>query len=161
MEMNVGSDGIELSHCMQTHGEPNFPDPGSNGSISISSADGVDPNSPAFQKAMNDCRKYEPNGGKLPTGAALQKIEKQLLEYSACMRANGVPTFPDPTFSGGAVGIRINSGAGAKSSSGIDPNSPEFQHAQTVCQKIMSGALGGAPKLAPTSGAGPTGQVAG
>ena len=48
------------------------------------------------------------------------------LRFSRCMRAHGVPNFPDPTFSPtGSVGI----GPGP----GTDVNSPAFQHAQQVC----------------------------
>ena len=43
------------------------------------------------------------------------------------MRANGVPTFPDPS----GQGFEIQPG------SGIDPSSPAFQAAQAKCQKLM------------------------
>lgn len=52
------------------------------------------------------------------------------LAYSQCMRKNGVPNFPDPGVQGG---FSINS------KSGINPNSSQFQHAQTVCQKKLPG----------------------
>lgn len=49
-------------------------------------------------------------------------------KFAACMRAHGVPNFPDPSAQGA---IQIGSG------SGIDPNSPTFQAAQTTCQKLL------------------------
>ena len=49
--------------------------------------------------------------------------------YSACMRKNGVPNFPDPQ--GGKLIM--------KQGSGIDPNSPQFQAAQKKCQKLLPG----------------------
>lgn len=44
---------LKLAHCMQTHGVPQFPDPAANGGIGI--PPGVNPNSPAFQKAWQEC----------------------------------------------------------------------------------------------------------
>jgi len=58
------------------------------------------------------------------------------VRFSACMRAHGVPNFPDPSGSGG--GINIGSG------SGINPAAPAFQAAQKVC--------GGGPGGGPTTG---------
>jgi hypothetical protein len=146
-----GKNSLPYAQCMQTHGVPDFPDPSASGEIDISSSSGIDPSSPAFQGASNDCRKYLPNGGKPPTGAELQKMENAMLAYSACMRANGVPTYPDPTFLNGGATVRLGGGG---SNSGIDPNSPQFQHAQSACQKDLSELPGGKQ---PVVGGGPPG----
>jgi hypothetical protein len=50
--------------------------------------------------------------------------------FSACMRKNGVPNFPDPNSRGG---LTINAGPG----SGLNPNSPQFKHAQSACAKYL------------------------
>jgi hypothetical protein len=55
-----GSALLNYSHCMQTHGEPQFPDPASNGAMDMPSS--IDQNSPAFQKAEQDCKPDLPNG---------------------------------------------------------------------------------------------------
>jgi len=55
-------------------------------------------------------------------------------KFSACMRAHGLPNFPDPD-SHGAISV----GAG----SGIDPSSPKFQAAQKACQSLLPN--GGTP----------------
>src|SRR5579863_6289502 len=55
---------------------------------------------------------------------------QQALKLSECMRANGVPNFPDPN------------GQGVIQGSGIDPNSAAFQKAQGVCAKKLGGGLG-------------------
>lgn len=47
-------------------------------------------------------------------------------KFSACMRKNGVPKFPDPGHDGS-----ISFGP----SSGVDPNSPKFKAAQAKCEK--------------------------
>lgn len=56
----------------------------------------------------------------------------QALAFSQCMRAHGVPDFPDPQSSNGGNAISIN-GSGAS----LDPNSPQFQSAQTACKKYL------------------------
>jgi hypothetical protein len=117
--------------CMRKNGEPNFPDPNAQGQISISSAAGINPGSAQFQHAQQACQKELPNGG-VPTPAQLAHARQGALAFSACMRKNGVPNFPDPQFGpGGGVSIRIGP------SVGIDPRSPQFQHAQQLCQKDM------------------------
>ena len=67
-----------------------------------------------------------------PRGAAESVRVAQGIKYSACMRANGLPKFPDPS-GGGGGGIHIQVG------SGIDPASPAFQAAQKRCSKLLPG----------------------
>jgi hypothetical protein len=50
------------------------------------------------------------------------------IKYADCMRAHGVPNFPDPSSAGGGVQF---------SSSGIDMQSPAFGSAQSACQKLL------------------------
>jgi hypothetical protein len=119
----------KFSACMRKNGVPNFPDPNAQGQISISSAAGIDAGSAAFQHAQQACQKELPNHGQ-PTAAQQAQARQQALAFSACMRKNGVPNFPDPQFqAGGRIAIHIGSSAG------IDPQSPQFKHAQQVCQK--------------------------
>ena len=47
-----------------------------------------------MHRAMEKCRKYLPNGGEQEKPSA-EDLEK-LREYAKCMRANGIPSFPDP-----------------------------------------------------------------
>jgi hypothetical protein len=57
-------------------------------------------------------------------GFAISSGDRQTaLKLAACMRANGVPNFPDPDSQGEIQG------------SGIDPGSPSFQTAQQKCAK--------------------------
>ncbi|HTX31017.1 MAG TPA: hypothetical protein VMD09_06510 [Solirubrobacteraceae bacterium] len=50
------------------------------------------------------------------------------IKFSDCMRANGIPNFPDPS-----------SGGGIQIPNGVDPQSPAFQAAQNRCFKLMPG----------------------
>jgi len=132
----------KFAACMRKNGVPNFPDPNAQGQISISSGAGLDPGSAAFQHARQACQKDLPNRG-VPTPAQQAQARQQALAFSACMRKNGVPSFPDPQFGAGGK-VSINIGAGA----GIDPKSPRFQHAQQVCQKDLPFGKGGGPAKA-------------
>ena len=72
------------------------------------------------------------SGGRPPrSGFAIAAGNPQrALKLSECMRANGVPNFPDPN------------GQGVIQGSGIDPNSSQFQKAQQTCAKKVGGGLG-------------------
>jgi hypothetical protein len=63
------------------------------------------------------------------------------LAFAKCIRAHGVPSFPDPQQSGG--GISIGSG------SGYNPSSPAFQAALTACESLSPGASSSRPAFDP------------
>lgn len=143
---------IAFSHCMRTHGVPEFPEP-SEGHLLVHSSDrnghvtGVNPQSAQFQAASKACAKLSPKGGKPPSPAEQAKLQEKALQFSQCMRTHGVPSFPDPEFSsGGGVGIRIGGEKGGPSR--IDLSSPQFQAAQKACQSIMPGPKGGPGNVA-------------
>jgi hypothetical protein len=60
------------------------------------------------------------------------------LLFSRCMRAHGVPDFPDPPSAAGGA-IRFGFGAG-----GIDPAAPLFREAQRVCVSFLTRRRAGA-----------------
>jgi hypothetical protein len=126
--------GLQFSRCMRSHGVSKFPDPGGDGSIEITGSAGIDPRSPTFEKAQQACQRLI-GGGKPASPAEEAKARRQALAFSACMRHHGIADFPDPDFSGGRIGIRIDGGPG----SDLDPHSPAFQAAQQACQGFMKG----------------------
>jgi hypothetical protein len=155
---------IAFSQCMRSHGVPEFPEPSEGRLIVHNSshngrATGFNPESAQFQAAQKACAKLAPNGGKPPSPAEQARAQEKALKFSQCMRAHGVPSFPDPEFSHGGGAVRIHIGSARKGGpSGIDPNSPEFQTAQKACQSIMGGPKGfpgaaGGPQGAPGPGA--------
>jgi hypothetical protein len=116
---------LRFSICMRSHGVANFPDPSPGGGLRLTPDSGIDPFSPAFQAAQQHCRKLLPGGG--PPGSLPESVKLQALRFAQCMRANGVPNFPDPVFpKGGGI---LEGGPGA----GINPISPAFKHAQAAC----------------------------
>jgi hypothetical protein len=110
---------------MRKNGVTGYPDPNSQGLITIHSGMGIDPGSPAFRSARSVCDKLLPNGGQ-PTQAQLAQSQKQMLAFSACMRAHGLKDFPDPSNGG----LRLQDHPG----SDLSPNNPTFQKAQKACQ---------------------------
>jgi hypothetical protein len=143
---------IAFSHCMRTHGVPEFPEP-SEGRVLFRSSNrnghvtGINPQSAQFQAASKACAKLSPKGGKPPSPAEQAKLQEKALQFSQCMRTHGVPSFPDPEFSSsGGGGIHIGGRKGGPSR--IDPSSPEFRAAQKACQSIMPGPKGGPGNVA-------------
>jgi hypothetical protein len=122
---------LRYSACIRAHGEPTFPDPtiGSNGlPLWSMNALYIDPQSTQFQAAKSACKSELPNLGAPPTQ---QDEVSAALNYTACMRSHGEPDFPDPN---GHGVIQITNPAGV-----LDPNSPQFQKAQTACQSLNTG----------------------
>ncbi len=125
------------SRCMRRHGVPNFPDPvlTPGGGYGYRTT-GIDPNSAAFQGALQACKAL-PSPWQ-STGQQLSAAQQQgWLSWAKCIRAHGVPTFRDPTFSGDAVQI----------SSPGRSRSPQLQSAMDACKAQMpsTGALAGDP----------------
>jgi hypothetical protein len=86
---------IAFAACMRTHGVPSFPDPGSGGGIQL--PPGINPFSPGFKDAQRSCGKLLPGGGPGRGGTASESQKLSMLHLSECMRAHGLPGFPDPT----------------------------------------------------------------
>jgi hypothetical protein len=125
---------------MRSHGVSSFPDPNGQGVIQITGGPrgAVDPSSPNFRSAQRTCRKLLPNGGQA-TPAQVAAAKHRMLAYSACMRKHEVPDFPDPSFSGNTVQLKMNSRAGGV----LDPSSPKYRSAQQTCKADLPGKAGG------------------
>ena len=74
--------------------------------------------SPQFQKAMEACKALNP-ASVAPSDQA--QHQAALVQYAKCMRAHGVPDFPDP------------SADGSFDVGGINPDSPQVQKADKAC----------------------------
>ena len=116
---------VAFAHCMRSHGVPSYPDPDRRGLVKETPQQlGV--SSTQFQRAQSACRHLLPNGGQPPNQAARQQVRAQALSFSQCVRAHGVPNFPDPASDG-----RIPDPATV----GIDQGAPKFQAANQACRK--------------------------
>jgi hypothetical protein len=133
---------LAFSHCMQTHGDPSFPDPNGQGVLT-----GINPDVPGFQATRSHCSRLLPNDGQ-PTPAQREQAVAQALAFSKCMRAHGLPDFPDPQILDGGAQIRLS--IGGRPGSDLDPQNPRFQAAQTACQRY--GPFKGGGKLSTNGG---------
>jgi hypothetical protein len=123
-----------FAQCMRDHGvQMKDPEPGHPGSIG--GQGGAD--DAKTKAALEACRQYMPNGGDL-TKPDAQQIEQER-KIAQCMRAHGVPKFPDPD-PNAAGGQNLNS-------AGVDPNDPKFKAADEACRYLRptSGPSGGGP----------------
>ena len=126
---------LAYARCMRAHGVPDFPDPDSNGQFN------VDPQSASSQETAADhvCHHLLNGGGRPADTAQQQHMLGQLVRYARCMRAHGVPNFPDPQTSGGGVGQSAEMGFDM---GGINVHSPQFRSADHACQSLMAHAKG-------------------
>jgi hypothetical protein len=143
-------DGIRFADCMRSHGVPNFPDPGGGGGkIQITPGSGINPQSPAFQSARTACAKLLPGGGP-PTGPASESRKLALLKLARCMRAHGVPTFPDPTATAPLPRPGFGIAFGGPGAFIAVPQSlmqsPAFNQAAAECNFPGAGKRGGAKR---------------
>jgi len=126
---------LAFAKCMRAHGVPDFPDPSqlppppAGGQTMQAGSSGgftANPNSPAYQRASKDCHSLAV-ASPVSQSQGSEMMTAQL-KFSICMRAHGVPNYPDPT-STGEVG---NDGA----TPGVNENSPAFQTAEKKCEKL-------------------------
>jgi hypothetical protein len=82
---------VAFSHCMRTHGVPSFPDPTRAGIPKISPQQaGV--SSARFTAAQRACTPL-----LQPAQAQVSQVMTGMLDFARCMRAHGVPNWPDPS----------------------------------------------------------------
>ncbi len=123
---------------MRAHGISDFPDPSGhlqsmaiqNGTVTVNGVK-LKETAAQFKAAQTACQGVA-GGPQAISGPPNPALQQAALAFAQCMRSHGVPNFPDPKVGSNGVAIQINR------SSGIDPNSPTFQAAQTACQPIMA-----------------------
>ena len=124
----------EWAACMRSHGDPDQSDPivDAYGVINITMPRGVsEALSSEAHGSSGPCSQYElaaenalRGGEPDPAGPS----QAQLVQYTDCMRSNGVPNYPDP----GSDGRTDFNGTG------VDPNSPSVENANKVCGKEIN-----------------------
>ena len=111
------SNHLAFAVCMRSHGVPNFPD-----SSNIPDALGQ---SPAFKSAAQTCRsKLQPGGG--PHGGIPESTRLSMLHHAECMRAHGVPSYPDPK-------VPSHGPLATGPPPGINTDAPAFTRAAAAC----------------------------
>jgi hypothetical protein len=81
---------VKFAECVRGHGVPHFPDPDATGNFNFA----VDVSAATFTAAVNACKALQPPGTLSGHRSATQ--QSAALRFAACVRAHGVPDFPDP-----------------------------------------------------------------
>jgi hypothetical protein len=127
---------LSYARCMRSHGVPDFPDPDPDGNFNL-------PSSPVSSQetAANQVCNHLLNVGTPLNAAQEQHTLSQLVKYAQCMRAHGVPNFPDPQTTNGGIGVP---GGFTFDTAGrnLDQKSPQYQAAARACQSLATHAKG-------------------
>jgi hypothetical protein len=120
--------GVKFAQCMRNHGVTDFPDPGASGPqvTPFSTA-------PAFVAANKACGGGPGGPGQVhPT----EEQRQNAFTFAKCMRAHGVPHFPDPTYSipsNPSTAVIALRGMVFVFPPGLDPGSPAFRRSASDC----------------------------
>ncbi len=123
---SIAEQQLNYAVCMRAHGVPNYPDPTTGSGINaLPLNSGINIQSPAFRAAHEACAKLNPaNSVPEPAESESQKLAD--LKYAECMRAHGVPNYPDPTYSG--------NGRVIEKPLSLNTESPAVQRALKACE---------------------------
>jgi hypothetical protein len=116
--------------CIRSHGDPNQVDPtiDANNDIQITMNNVSTELAGQVHGSAGPCSNYllaaenALRGGQPPLSGASMT---QQVKFAVCMRANGVPGWPDPS----------TNGTTNFNGTGVDPNSPAVQDAMKTCDK--------------------------
>jgi hypothetical protein len=119
---------LAYAACIRSHGEPKWPDPASDGSFpGAMEAPGLTTGRTLIT-ALGACQSLNP----APTMSKPQEqqVEQNMLKYSQCMRAHGVPNYPDPIVVGNGIPME------RADPPGVDVNSPQYHTALRACANV-------------------------
>lgn len=141
---------VAFAACMRGHGVPSYPDPDSSGQLPKGSAQQFGVSSSDYAAAQQACRRLLPTGGSffqqfqqcVSSGSCPQQLVQEALTkqrtFARCMRAHGVPSFPDPRIGPGGAPFFPVSAAGLTHEY---THSPEFTSKAQVCQRAAGGSV--------------------
>jgi hypothetical protein len=122
--------GVKYSDCMRSHGVPNFPDPSPSGQVPGAGNSAINEQSPGFQSAASACAQLQPGAG-VPHPAITEAELNGMLRNAQCIRAHGVPNFPDPT-----ITPTNTPGSDPVVPSDINTRAPAVQQAARACARV-------------------------
>jgi hypothetical protein len=124
---------VLYGHCMRTHGVPNFPDSGSEGSKQAVVRALKEVGNSQAEAAQTACQHLQPNGGQANQAQLAQHLS-DLLAFARCMRTHAIPNFPDPTSSGQVTHEML-------AKAGVNLHQPTVLQAADVCVSVTHGVL--------------------
>jgi hypothetical protein len=121
--------GVRFAQCMRAHGVSDFPDPGSTAGPQETPVSAA----PAFVAAQKACG-GAPGGPGLPQATEAQKV--RAIAFAKCMRAHGVPEWPDPIYgppSNPTTTVLAIHGMAFVFPPGLSLQSPALRRAASTC----------------------------
>ena len=131
---------VAFADCMRGHGVPDFPDPLPGGGFPRGGGEQTPTSRSAIKACASILRAGQGTAG--PTAGD----RAALLRFARCMRASGVPNFPDPLTRSQVppnTNVLLEGSMMFPLGSTIDPGSPAFQRANGACSQQIPG---GPPK---------------
>ncbi len=144
----ASSTAVAFSHCMRSHGVPDFPDPTSRGGVPKVTPQQVGVSNSRFQVAQRACAQL-----LQPTQAQVPQIMTGMLKFARCMRSHGVPNWPDPSTD--------RNGQPVFNISGINPDSPLVSNTANECTHLLVQTTAGPTTIQLCNGIGEDGGCAG
>jgi hypothetical protein len=144
---------------MRSHGVPNFPDPTSSGTLPKADPRQLGVSNSQLRATRQACRQMLPiHGGAIDAGsiqqcfmaddcprALVQQVLTEERRFAQCMRAHGVPNWPDPIAdSQGRPVFAISI-----SEDGFNPYSPPIWAKGNECSRLMPGLTGAPFQVSP------------
>jgi hypothetical protein len=123
------SDKLGFARCLRAHGVPNYPDPNASGQEPPASKQLIF--SPRGQAAVGACS-YWGNRIHNDVAAQNQAVMGEYVRFAQCMRAHGLPNFPDPANAEGRVEFVLSA-----SQDGFDPHSPQVLAKAHQCESVL------------------------
>ena len=123
------SDKLGVARCLRAHGMPNYPDPNASGQEPPNSKQLI--KSPQGQAAVGACS-YWGNRIQNDVAAQNQAAIGEYVRFAQCMRAHGLPSFPDPANAEGRVEFVLSA-----SQDGFDPHSPQVLAKAHQCESVL------------------------
>ncbi len=133
---------------MRSHGVPDYPDPGSGGTLPKPGAQAFGVSSSQFSAAQRACQHLLPATGASiqqceMTGDCPQAVVQQALnvmrKYARCIRSHGVPNWPDPTIDSQGRPFFDVSNVGITHQY---THSTLFESKDRVCERLVGGSAG-------------------
>jgi hypothetical protein len=140
---------VGYSHCMRSHGVPNFPDPPSSGQVPKTSVQQLGVSNSQLQAAQRACRHLLPStsgslqqqaqqcvlAGNCPP-AVVQQMLTSGRRFAICMHSHGVPNWPDPTID---TGVHQGVPFFDLSKEGINDHSSQISRKMNECGRLTPG----------------------
>jgi hypothetical protein len=128
------SDKLGLARCLRAHGVPNYPDPNASGQeppgakqLTFTSQG---------QAAVGACNSWDHRIHN-DVAAQNQAVMGEYVRFARCMRARGLPNFPDPVYAERRVEFVLSA-----SQDGFDAHSPRVLAKAHQCESVLPSGSG-------------------